>query len=142
MAFTQLVSREKRLGMEQSRKSGNCNLCGCSFSEITRNHCYVFYACGCESRHASNWSFRTALWSFRTALIDGVEYELDTASSIVHKCKKCKKLTFREKISNEVCLLCGLSEIEPVKFREKEAQSILGQQEPGVDIGVDGISET
>lgn len=74
--------------------------------EIGRNAYRVFYKCECKRHKGVDWD-----WS--TALINGLEYELGSAGSFVHDCPNCGNLTFRERMSNELCVSCGKAQVVP-----------------------------
>ena len=89
----------------------HCSHCNQDMVEIDRNEIYVFYKCGCHKHKGVEWDWRSAL-------VNGVEYELGTAGSFVHKCPGCGEFTFRQEISNETCLWCGKVRIEPLKVEQ------------------------
>lgn len=77
-----------------------CFRCNHPMIEVNRNTHYVFYRCQCNRNKGANYDWQTAL-------IDGLEYEIGSAGSLVHQCPTCHEFTFRERESNEVCVMCG-----------------------------------
>ena len=86
-----------------------CGHCGQQLVERGRSEYRVFFVCGCNRNKGVDWD-----WSY--AIVDGVEYELGSAGSFVHECPSCDKLTFRQRISNELCAHCGKARIRARKI--------------------------
>lgn len=97
-----------------------CHYCEKPIVEINRNECFVFYKCGCNRNKGVDWDWKTAL-------IGDQEYELGTAGSFVLECPECQNLTFRHRITGELCLFCKKAEVQPRHPGWVDKNAIMGE---------------
>lgn len=100
------MAKKKPIPMIAAREKGICLQCNQPMIEVGRNEYRVFFKCGCKRNKGVDWDWEHAI-------VDGLEYELGTAGSFVHDCPLCDGVTFRQIMSNELCVFCGKSEIKP-----------------------------